>query len=208
MAELDQVAHDYPRDEHDKICEEFDDLYLKCGHGNKVYAYGHDGTHKGAVWLEAYIPSVKRARNILKSMYEIGVSYSHYSEGDGEATFRFKGVDLDKIANLLEVRTAGAGISPFSVKNYPSSNVCIPQENMALYKDLTNSMTAQDKLQIARITNQFLDEELTVALQNRDKSFNRKADMCKMCLRKQPKEYIYVKGFWDEYIQYLKEAVE
>jgi len=67
IAEYNQATNDYPRmtegSHKGEIDPSFDDLYIKCKSGNKIY-------HSGGNVLTGYIPSLGRGHNILKLMYD------------------------------------------------------------------------------------------------------------------------------------------
>lgn len=92
------------------------DVYIDCQHGNKVFYYGNS-------ILEAYVPSLQRGHNIIKTLQQIDpLIITHLQEGDSEVIFRFKYSNSDKVIPLLKPRTSGANISPFSSKNLPKSS--------------------------------------------------------------------------------------
>jgi len=206
LCELDQDTNDFPRDADGNI--EDIDVYISCQNGNRIYTYGHID-NKRPVWLVAYIPSIGRGHNIIKAVKESGIEYVDHIENDEEVEFKFKAADIEIVAELLKARTSGASISPFSSRNLPKSNVEIPAEKIALYKEITKDVPKGELLSISRVTNDFLDDIMSKSLCKRGKkqseSFNIKDDMKKMKLARQSKEYIYVKGFWDEYLNYLKD---
>lgn len=206
LAELDLETHDVPRDNNDEIADGYDDLYISCQHGNKIYTYGHDGS-KRVVWLTAYIPSIGRGHNIIKAVKELGIEYTHYSETDSEVEFRFKAKDIEPIAKLMKAKTSGANISPFSKRNLPQTKVDIPLEKIERYKEISSQVDKGDLLIISRITTQFLIDVVEKKYKKSTKSFNVKTDMKKCCMARQAKEYIYVKGFFDEYLVYLQNEI-
>ena len=61
VPELSPESHDVPREEDGTVDKSYDDLYIKCQFGNKIYYYGR-GT------FVAYIPSIIRGKNILKKL--------------------------------------------------------------------------------------------------------------------------------------------
>lgn len=60
-AHIDQNTNDFPRDENGQL--DTDDIYIKCANGSQIYSYGHG-------ILIAYIPSLGRGHNILRSIAE------------------------------------------------------------------------------------------------------------------------------------------
>lgn len=205
LPELDADTKDIPRDYNDEVAEGYDDIYIACQYGGKIYAYGHIDNTK-PVWLVAYIPSLGRAHNIVKALKEKEIEYIDYRESDEEVEFKFKSKDINVVAELMKARTSGADISPFSVRNLPKSDVKIPTEEIARYKEITSVVPKNDLLLIHRLTNAFLDDILQKGLRKttKNKKFSYKSDMKSMSMARQVKEYIYIKNYWNEYLDYLK----
>lgn len=142
-------------------------------------------------------------------MGELNIPIIDYFENDSEVEFRFKSKYIDEVATLLKARTTGAGISPFSVKNLPKNkNIQIPTEYIEEYKAITSRVEKGDLLLIHRFTNEFLTTVLTKRCRRIDKKFDYKADMKKLCLCRQVKEYIYFKEMWSEYLAFLREKID
>lgn len=207
--ELDQSTNDFVRDEDGSV--EDVDVYIDCQHGSKIFVYGHINNTR-PVWLWAYIPSIIRGHKIVKELKENNIELIDVRENDEEVEFKFKASDIEIVAELMKARTYGAGISPFSTKNLPKTNVEIPIEKMALYKEITNVFSKGEFLIISRITNDFIDNIMQKSLCGRGKRkippFDIRKDMREMKLSRQLKEYIYVKGYWEEYLDYLKKEIE
>lgn len=206
LPELDITTHDIPRDRHGNIAEGYDDLYIACRYGNKIFAYGVDDSKR--MVLSAYIPSIGRGRNIRKALDEMNIPYFNYVENDEEVEFRFKAKDIEPVASLLKAKTSGANINPFSVKNLPKAkNVEIPLEEIERYKVIAAQVSKEDLLIIHKLTTKFLDTVLTKKYKALQKDFDVKSDM-KVCLMSRlAKEYIYTKGMWNEYLDYLTKEI-
>lgn len=170
------------------------DCYIDCMYGNKVFHYGRDV-------LQAYIPSLGRGHNILKSINEIDQSIIFdIEETNSEILFKFKYVDSDKIIPLLKPKTSGANISPFSSKNLPlNKDFKIPDEELQSYKDMLANIPENKRLSIGIITNNFIKTLAT----KKNPIESIKADMKLKGLK--GKEYIFSIGQWNNYIKYLKE---
>lgn len=126
------------------------DVYIDCQHGNKVFYYGNS-------ILEAYIPSLQRGHNIIKTLQQIDpLIITHLQEGDSEVIFRFKYSNSDKVIPLLKPRTSGANISPFSSKNLPKSSYTIPEKDLNIYKHIVAKIPREDILTITHNTNNFI----------------------------------------------------
>lgn len=209
LPELDKVFHDFPRDAQNNIDESYDDLYISCQHGNKITVYGHMGDNKKTMWLTAYIPSVVRGKNILKVLDAKGVQYVQPYILDEEVEFKFKAKDIEEVATLLKAKTNGCDISPFSIKNLPKADVEIPTEEIEKYKTISAQVEKSDLLLIHRITDAFLVNILSKKLRKTEgKSFNLQNDMRKLMMARMPKEYIFTKNMWNEYLTYLKKEID
>lgn len=195
-AEYDLSTNDVPRNHLNEIEESFDDLYILCGSGMKIYHFHRD-------ILTAYVPSLKRGRNLIKSLEEKNVPYTNYKESDDEIFFNFKSKDIETVAELMKARTSGSNISPFSVKNLAKSDVEIPSSKMKEYKEITSRVGKNEMLLLHRLTSAFLESVLEKKYKENDKSFDYKTDMKKMKLARQTKEYIFMRGLWQEYMNYL-----
>ena len=203
LPKLDLETNDIPRNMYGEIAEGYDDLYISCQYGNEIYVYGCDSSRR--MWLEAYIPSIGRGRNIIREIKRLGIEYSNLIETDEEVIFRFKAKDIEQVAILLKAKTSGAGISPFSTRNLPKNkSVSIPTEKIEVYREITSVVDKKDLLIIHRVTTDFLNKILEKSIKKTDKEFNYKTDIKKLMMSRQIKEYIYYKGMWDEYLSYLK----
>jgi len=205
--ELDKETHDFPRNHKDEIDESYDDIYIDCKNGNRIYYYGRCANVSG-VLLWAYIPSIIRGRSIIRQMNVLSIPYYAYFETDEEVTFRFKPNNIDDVASLLNARTYGANISPFSPRNLPKSEISIDEKDLTLYKEITASLDKNDYLIIKRFTDDFCSKILSKTMRQRDKSYNFSTDIKKNKMSRSVKTYIWKMGFWDEYIDYLHKKIK
>lgn len=204
---LDEVYHDLPRDNNGNINHDEVELYIACQYGNKITEYGKDASNR--MVLKAYVPSIGRGRNIKKSMDAKNIPYTDYFETDEEVEFRFKAKDISMIAELMKVITKGADVSPFSNKNLPKSDVKIPTMEIERYKAITAEVQNDDLLVIHRITNDFLSNFVERKCKKTEgKIFSYKLDMKKLQMSRQSKEYIWTKGFWEEYLNFLQKNIK
>lgn len=203
---IDQETNDFPRTPSGDVEEDIE-IYITCQYGNRIYAYGTDG-HK-EMQLAAYIPSLGRGRNIRKAMDKEKIEYYAYDETDEEVRFIFSAKDIEKVASLLKAKTGGANISPMSKRNLPKDNsVQIPDEDMKRYKDITSSLGKDKMFSIKSVNKSFMDNVLAKRLKENPrarKPFDYKADMRKMKMSRSIKEYIWSKGLWKEYVDYLND---
>ena len=196
LPELDVELNDVPRDIQGNIEETYDDIYISCQHGNKIYYYG-----KGI--LTAYVPSIGRGRNVKKALDEKNIPCTKYVESDDEVMIYFHNKYIDEVATIMKAKTSGASISPFSSKNLPRAKVDIPTDKIEEYKSIINRIDKSNLLLIKNLNNAFLSTVLENKYKAEDKSFDYKTDMKKMKLARQTKEYIFLKGLFDQYLEFL-----
>lgn len=206
LPELCLDTNDFPRDSNGNI-EDSCGLYITCYNGAKIYDYGQDGHRE--MQLAAYIPSRVRGRNIKKEMDKQDIDYYNYDETDDESSFVFSSNDIDKVAKLMKAKTSGAKTSPFSSKNLPKNTVEIPEDKIALYKEITGRLQRNDVFIIKGINSSFMNEVLAKKLREKGKRklFDWRTDQKQMGLSRDIKGYIYSKGLWQEYVDYLDKKV-
>lgn len=206
LSPIDTETNDFPRTPSGDVEEDLE-IYITCQHGSKIYAYGTDG-HK-EMQLAAYVPSLGRGRNVRKAMDKEKIEYYAYDETDEEVRFIFSSNDIEKVARLLKAKISGANISPMSKRNLPkNNNVIIPDDDMAIYKNATSSINGSNMAKLKSINKSFMDDVLAKRLKENPrarKPFDYKADMRKLMLAGKTKEYIWVKGLWKEYVDYLND---
>lgn len=206
LSPIDIETNDFPRTPSGDVEEDLE-IYITCQHGSKIYAYGTDG-HK-EMQLAAYVPSLGRGRNVRKAMDKEKIEYYAYDETDEEVRFIFSSNDIEKVARLTKAKISGANISPMSKRNLPkNNNVIIPDDDMAIYKNATSSINSSNMAKLKSINKSFMDDVLAKRLKENPrarKPFDYKADMRKLMLAGKTKEYIWVKGLWKEYVDYLND---
>lgn len=121
-------------------------------------------------------------------------------ETDAEVLFKFNYKESNTVIPILNPKTNGANISPFSSRNLPKNKTyLIPDEDLIAYKNITSKIPKEHVLDITHTTNSFLKSLVT----RKNKWDDMKADMKLKGLK--GKEYIHSIGKWDKYIKYLKE---
>lgn len=171
---------------------------MACANKIRIYSYG-----RGI--LEAYIPSIGRGKNILKSIREeIGNDIVfNIVETDSEVLFQFNAKHMEQLKKYLKPRTSGASISPFSNKNLPKNkSYKIPDEDLILYKELVSKLPQNQLILVGKYTTAFLQSLAT----KRNTWDMIKADMALKGLK--GKEYIHNIGKWDDYVSYLKREIK
>lgn len=172
------------------------DIYIDCQYGNQV-------THYGSSILQAYVPSLIRGHNIIKSINEINSDLIFdIEETSQEILFKFNYKNSSKIIPLLKPKTSGSNISPFSNKNLPKNKEFkIPDEDLVAYKNIVAKIPREDVLNLSHRTVQFIKSLAT----KKNTWENIKADMALKGLK--GKEYIYSIDKWDDYIKYLEKEL-
>lgn len=223
ISDIDAHTNDFPRDETGKI--EDNDVYIKCRKG-KIYHYGRNT-------LVCYVPSLGAGRNVLKSIAEKqGVDLNKYfyeennnkiydyenfykellstnilfdiEETDSEVLWKFKDKDIELMAEIMQAQTSGADISPFSTRNLPKVKYEINNDDLREYKEITNQISEGNFLIISQLTNRFMSEIMSKSKAYKGKNLK---EIQKKKMIKSKKEFIHSEGFWDKYIQFLRENI-
>jgi hypothetical protein len=199
MPVIDKSTNDFARDCTGKIDK--DNVYIACYYDIKIWHYGGSK-------LIAYIPSLQRGHNIIKSLKKAGVNVFDCDDSDEEVIFKFDASDIETVTSFIKPKTSGAGISPFSSKNLPKANVDIPENEMAKYKSLISKL--DNPLAIRGFNTSFLDNVLAKKLRpkGKRKPFDYKSDQKAMKLSRDIKGYIYTKGMFDDYLEYLGKEID
>lgn len=207
LPELDKETNDFPRDDAGNMNQDDVGIYISCQYGNKIWYYGLNDSRRAI--LGAYIPSRQRGRNIKKEMKKQKIDFFGYDESDEEAIFYFPATEIESVATLLKAKTSGANISPFSVKNLPKAKVSIPSDELNKYKIISSKVDKKDMLMFRKWNSDFLENVLqkSIRKETKDKKFNWKVDAKKLQLSRQTKEYIFVKGKWKDYLEYLEKEI-
>lgn len=173
------------------------DCYIDCYKNIKIFYYGKS-------ILEAYIPSVGRGNNIIKSITERFGNDIIFDiqKTDGEVIFKYKAKDMDMLERYLKPKTSGSNISPFSSKNLPKNkDYKIPNEDLVIYKNIIDKIGKNRIIELTHMTNSYLKSLVT----KKNTWEEIKADMALKGLS--GKNYIHLIGKWNDYIKYLKEEL-
>lgn len=149
-----------------------------------------------------YIPSKGRGRNIVKNNIIKNLIFD-IEETDSEVLFKFKDKYMKEIASVLHPQVSGASISPFSTKNLPKKKCILTNAQIEEYKKITRVVPCGDTLKVSHINNLFLNDILCKKLNNSMQDV--KSEMKKELLK--IPDYIFFKGMWNEYLDYLKEEL-
>lgn len=199
MPVIDKSTNDFARDYTGKIDK--DNVYIACYYDIKIWHYGGSK-------LIAYIPSLQRGHNIIKSLKKAGVNVFDCDDSDEEVIFKFDASDIETVTSFIKPKTSGAGISPFSSKNLPKANVDIPEDKLAKYKSLISKL--DNPLAIRGFNTSFLDNVLAKKLRpkGKRKPFDYKSDMMAMKLSHDVKGYIWSKGLFEDYLEFLEKEID
>ena len=202
-AHYDLDTNDFIRDAEGELDDSFGDFYLSGRSGIEIH-------HGVGSELACYVPKLQLGNNVLKSYYEVMIGKRGKKSIDKiveelkesgyvndvdilsiEVFFTFDAKYLDDLAPIIKLKTSGATISPFSVKNLPRKPYTIPKKDMDMYKEAKGELTG---LQISRIQDAYIREKC-------DKDF--KTKMKKEMLK--ANQYIHKLGLWEDYCGYIKE---
>ena len=202
LPDLDQQTNSFPID-----CDgsrDEDMVYIACNNDNKIMYWGNG-------ILIGYVSTLMRGRNIKREMKKQKIEFFDYDESSEEVMFKFKAKDMEHVAEIMKAKTYGASIAPFSSKNLPKNkDIKIPNEEVEKYKSISSKVDKKDMLKFKTWNSNFLNDVLQKKIRKdtKNKSYNYKTDMQKMMLSRQTKEFIYAKGLWQEYLDYLSKEIE
>ncbi len=171
------------------------DVFIDCLNKIKIFHYGKQ-------ILQAYIPSIGRGHNIIKSIKQFQEEIIFdIDETDTEVLFKFNAKYIDLLAPILKVKTSGADRSPFSTKNLPKIKYDIPYDDLEKYKSITSCVPKEEMLTLSKLTKSFLETLCTKKYPMK----KLKEDMALKCLK--GKEYIHSIGKWEDYLKYLEKEL-
>ena len=196
---INNATNDFCRDCNGKIDE--DNVYIPCYYNSRIWHYGRSK-------LIAYIPSLQRGHNVIKTLTKNGVNVFDCDESDSEVVFKVNASDMEQVASLMKPKTSGAKTSPFSSKNLPKAQVDIPENELARYKSLVSKL--DNYIVIKKFNDRFLNEVLAKKLRQKGKRklFDYRQDMKSLCLTHDVKGYIYKRGLWEDYLKFLEIAID
>ncbi len=220
IAEYNLATNDYPR-----ICSgcdagqldsSFEDLYIKCKSGIKVYHYGKS-------ILVAYIPSLGRGHNIIKDIYndrigKIELIENNYDaiyktlnadrfifdleDTDKEVLFKFNAKNIESIMQYLKPSVSGANKSPFAKSNLRKRKYEIPYTDLMLYKEITAVISKDDISLYSKINDVFLKNISTKKHTYND--IKSEIKLSGLAIR----DYIHSVQKWEEYLDFIKKYLE
>lgn len=200
-AHYDQSTNDFVRDAEGNLDDSFGDFYLlgkagieiKHGTGSELACYiPRLGTGYNIIREYCKVTTGKELKNVDKAVESLKKA-GYMNDCDilsEEVFFTFDAKHLDTLAPIVQLRTSGASISPFSNKNLPKVPYEIPKKDMDRYKKAKGDLTG---LQISRLQNDFINENLEADVKS------------KMRLEKlKALQYLHAHGYFDDYCEWLK----
>ena len=205
LAEFDEETGDVPRLDDGTVDDSFDDLYIPCKGDGKIY-------HLERREMVAYIPSIGRAKNIIKAVPKEAVLSVEWC--DGEAFIHFDVKDMDVMAKACgakcnrKSKDTGEYIihSPFAAINLPKPKTQwkITSSKMDAYKEITGRLDRSQIYLLNNIQKAFLNTVVAKKLKVKDIE----AEIKRQQMSRFRKEFIDMNGLWDEYLEYLRKEVE
>lgn len=122
-------------------------------------------------------------------------------ETDDEILFKFKYQDMDKLESILKPSTIACNRSPFSTKNLNKSDYKIPDEDLEVYNRVIRDIPQNELISLVHISQRFINKK--AKNQKQLTVFN--AEKKKLGMK--PKEFYHYKGWWNEYVEYVKEEL-
>lgn len=187
---MDERTKKFPREYTGQFAD--NDIYIDCQNNIKIFHYGNRT-------LQAYIPSIIRGNNIIKSI-DNGIVFD-VEKTDSEVLFKFNSKHMLSLEPYLKPKKNGSGISPFSSKNLSKTKYIIPDKDLVKYKSIVENIPQKQLVALAHTTNNFLK-----TLESKSFSWGDiKDDMILKGLS--GKNYIHSIGQWENYLEFIKEDI-
>lgn len=220
---IDKSTNDFPR----KLNGTYEDadIYIDCLQGNRIYYYG-----KG--FLEAYIPSIGRGRNIIRQIYAKLINPYNVNIETTDRKIFYSIIDKELyeseiskselITNIVETDSEISFYFPFKhsesiipflkpktvgANRSPFSAKNLPKEKYDIPE--SEMREYRDITNPLVLNNQSLmlskmtQNYINIMSKNKTyKSIDMKALMKKKMLK--GKEFIHSEGYWDNYLKFLK----
>ena len=194
IARYDESTQDFPRDETGSIDDSFDDIYIPCRRGEIRHSYRDTRGYEVLCW---YTDSSTQGKNVYKELSKDKDLWLEADDVDpSDYYIYFRAEDIEKIAAVVEPKTNGKKISPFSSKNLPKTPYEIPETDLKKYKAETSGLSMLEVLKLYKGFEEKIPEL-------KGKKFDLKR--AKIEMRLKGKELIHALGLWNEYVQYIKE---
>ena len=226
IADYDLSTGDFPRNMSGSVEDSFDDYYIKCKNGIQI-RHVHQST------LMCYIPSIGRARNIMRTLYNrfVGSDVISTSEKDGKTIV--ERIDIEEVYTALIGKKVVTEVIEYDselefqfhatmieviaeiVEAKTSGKTISPLSPRNLPKQpysISEEDMALYKEVIGRIpqTKMYIMAKLAsgfdeVIAKKFGKKFEIKAEQRKAMLNKTA--FIHSLGMWPEYVEYLRDAI-
>ena len=190
---------DFPRTNKGTIDPTFEDLYIPCR--RRIIKHTYIGNDILCICFYDKVKTANNIFNLIKEKYpKIEIELDN-STSDGYIYFDAK--DIKKIATIVNPKTSGKSIDPFSNKNLPKVKYKIPSKDLNELYEITKNLTKQETMHFFKETNsKFISGVRTL---NGEK-FNAKEEYKKS--RMSSKEFIHSVGLWDKYLSYVKKHLK
>ena len=201
-AHYDKSTNDFVRDIDGNLDDSFADFYLLGKSGIEI-------KHGVGSELSCYIPKIGVGKNVIREYCKVAVGKEYKNVDKAieilkkhgymndcdilsiEIFFTFDAKHLDVLAPIIQLRTSGASISPFSQRNLPKAPYEIPKKDMDAYKKARGDLTG---LQISRLQGAFINENFDDDIKSKMRLEMLKAN-----------QYFHKYGYWNAYCKFLKE---
>jgi len=230
VANYDLDKNDYPRMKDGTIDPSYDDIYIVCQKGGKIYHYGHK-------ILEAYVQSIGRGRNILKEIYKIKNKTNDFSQFievktgvnklneptitetfDNDMFYKYMGENKlveyiqcgdEEVSfrfNVSDIKIVAelmkAKTSGASIKPFSKKNLPKKKYQIPLVEIAQyESVTKSIPKEDNLIIGRITNRFIGDIIGKKGKAFDTNADMKLKMIH--GKEYIHSMGYFEEYVNYL-----
>lgn len=199
VARYDLDTNDFPRDEFGNIDESFEDLYIPCSKGKSEIRH----TYQKDI-LCWYTPKPNVGKNVVKALEskKNKINFS-YEETPEDFIIYFNEKNLDDIAKIVNPKTTGAKIKPFSNKNLPKVLYDMPEKDSVKLDKLLPDLPGIEKAQLMRQLTKDFDKEI----QNK-KGKKYDIDLERKKSKLKPKQFIHSIGMWNDFLKFVEKEIK
>lgn len=194
LPRYDLSTMDFPRDENGNLDESFDDLYIPCRRGEIRHSYRDTRGYEVLCW---YTDSATQGKNVYNELSKDKDLWLEVDDIDQFDYFiYFNANDIEKIAAVVEPKTSGAKITPFSSRNLPKTPYEIPEADLAEYKKAIDGLEMLDVLKL------YKDFEAEIP-KIKGKGFDLK--QAKINSHLKGRALFHSIGVWSDFIKFIQE---
>lgn len=196
LAPYDVEKNDFPRNHDGEIEHTFDDLYIPCSRGKSVIKHTYDNNI--LMWYTESIGTGRRVKDELEHKRN-KIDFT-YEETESESMIFFNAKDIEEIDKLVQIKTSGKNIEPYSDKNLPGIVADAPWRELERLYAITSDLSRSEKTAFSKQTVEDFDK---VIKQKMGKGYNVKKEKEKS--RMSGRAFIYSIGMWEDYLLFVQQ---